>query len=125
MSFDERFMVTHHYPSTKRYLVQDGEDVIELTDWKDFNRSRTVNKLSGPEDPEFVKYLKNSANIWLSDLKTGKIYRITYMSPGQFALYPHFRADGWMYFLVRDQVQKKDFVVATDVALQIALKDYQ
>ena len=24
------------------------------------------------------------------------------MNPGQYALYPHFRSDGWLYFLVRD-----------------------
>ena len=25
------------------------------------------------------------------------------MKPGQYALFPHFRSDGWIYFLVRDK----------------------
>ena len=41
------------------------------------------------------------------------------MNPGQFALYPHFRSDGWMYFLVRDlNGAGKETLVATDVALK-------
>jgi hypothetical protein len=38
------------------------------------------------------------------------------------ALYPHFRADGWLYFLVRDGrgAQKREYVLASDAALKLA-----
>ena len=123
MSFDERFLVTHHYTDGKTYQVQKGNQTRTHSDWSEFNRALGDNEFTGPEDPEFEKYIEKSSNIWLADLKTGKSYRLTFMNPGQFALYPHFRADGWMYFLVRDKTNRKDFVVASDAALQIALKN--
>jgi len=39
------------------------------------------------------------------------------MQPGQYALYPHFRSDGWIYFLVRDKNNGKEHAVASDAAL--------
>jgi len=39
------------------------------------------------------------------------------MHAGQYALYPHFRSDGWIYFLVRDKVSNKEYAVASDAAL--------
>ena len=56
----------------------------------------------------------------LADLQTGKIVRITTVQAGQYALYPHFRADGWLYFLVRDMNTNTESVVASDAALQIS-----
>ena len=44
--------------------------------------------------------------------------RITAMKPGQFALYPHFRSDGWLYFIVRDANGRKEYIVASDWALK-------
>ncbi|MBX3234410.1 MAG: hypothetical protein KIT84_13310 [Labilithrix sp.] len=61
-----------------------------------------------------------SANIVLTDLLTGKIARITTMKKDQYALYPHFRADGWLYFNVRDMAADKEYVVASDAAIQMA-----
>ena len=43
--------------------------------------------------------------------------RITTMGAGQYALYPHFRSDGWIYFLVRDHDTAKEYVLASDAAL--------
>ena len=43
--------------------------------------------------------------------------RITEMHAGQYALYPHFRSDGWIYFLVRDDNSGREYVVASDAAL--------
>ena len=41
------------------------------------------------------------------------------MGDNQYALYPHFRADGWLYFLVRDMNGTgKETLVATDVVLK-------
>ena len=36
------------------------------------------------------------------------------MNPGQYALYPFFRSDGWIYFLVRDTSSHKEYAVASD-----------
>ena len=46
---------------------------------------------------------KGTANIILVNMVTGVRTRITTMKPGQYALFPHFRSDGWIYFLVRDK----------------------
>ena len=42
------------------------------------------------------------------------------MHAGQYALYPHFRSDGWIYFLVRDNNTHKEYVAATDAAIKMA-----
>jgi hypothetical protein len=39
------------------------------------------------------------------------------MHAGQYALYPHFRSDGWFYFLVRDKNTNHEYAVASDAAL--------
>jgi hypothetical protein len=62
---------------------------------------------------------EGSSNIVLADLLTGKVMRITTVQSGQFALYPHFRADGWLYFIVRDMNADHEFAVASDAALRL------
>jgi hypothetical protein len=89
VSFDERFVVTHEY-------VDPAEQTGE----------------AGAALPE------GSANIVLWDLATGDKLRVTNMGKGEFALYPHFRADGWLYFIVRDMNTGKHTLVASDVALK-------
>ena len=42
--------------------------------------------------------------------------RITNVQPGQYALFPHFRADGWLYFVVRT-LDTEEWFVASDAAL--------
>jgi hypothetical protein len=59
-----------------------------------------------------------TSNIFVHDLKTGKTVQVTKLPAGHKALYPHFRADGWLYFLVRDSASKET-LVASDVALQL------
>ena len=54
----------------------------------------------------------------LADFVTGKKATITKMGPGQFTLYPHFRSDGWLYFLVVDHNNGKYYVVASDWAVR-------
>jgi hypothetical protein len=62
---------------------------------------------------------ENSSNVVMVDLVTGDVLRLTHMKPNQYALYPHFRADGWLYFLVRDMNPGgKDVLVATNAALK-------
>ncbi len=62
---------------------------------------------------------QGSSNIVVADLVTGKKVRLTKMNAGQYALYPHFRADGWLYFLVRDMNTRVEYVAATDVAVRL------
>jgi hypothetical protein len=96
-SFDERWMVLHHYIG--------GADAEELG-------------FTGPTDPAFSEYNENGgANIFLVDLRTGTRTRITHMAPGQYALFPHFRSDGWIYFIVRTPRSRTEYVVASDAAL--------
>jgi hypothetical protein len=71
-------------------------------------------------EPDQVSLPEGSSNITLADLATGKQVRVTASKAGQFALYPHFRADGWLYFIVRDMNAKVEYVVATDVAIRMA-----
>jgi hypothetical protein len=59
-------------------------------------------------------YEDGGANIYLVDLSTGESRKITNMGSAQ-ALFPHFRSDGWFYFLVRDG--DDEYIVASDAAI--------
>ena len=56
------------------------------------------------------------ANLYLVDLSSGSARRITNMAAGQYALYPHFRADNWIYFVVRT-TDTEEYFAATDAAI--------
>ena len=90
-SFDERFLTTHHYLTRA-----DFESDAAWAPYKD----------------------KGAADIYLADFVTGSKTRITRMLPGQFAIFPHFRSDGWLYYLVRDANTQKEIVVASDSAIR-------
>lgn len=93
-SFDERFLVTHHYLTRE-----------------DFE-----------SDEAFAPYKeKGASDIYLADFVTGTKTRITRMEPGQFAVFPHFRSDGWLYFLVRDANTQKETIVGADSAIRAAI----
>lgn len=92
ISFDERFLATHHYNEPEDYGVTD--------------------------DPAYGD--KGSSDLAVVDFVTGKKQVITKMGPGQFALYPHFRSDGWLYFLVVDHNTQKYYVAASDWAIHQA-----
>ena len=95
-SFDERWMVFHHY-------VTDA-DAADLG-------------FSSANDTGFDDYQElGSSNLYLVDLTTGESRRITDMPAGQYALFPHFRSDGWIYFVVRT-LENDEYFVATDAAL--------
>lgn len=90
ISFDERFLTTHHYTAKNEY-------------------------------PSASYNGKGSSDIYLADFVTGKKTKITKMGPAQFALFPHFRSDGWLYFIVRDASvpgKVKEYVVASDAAIR-------
>ncbi|MEO8705074.1 MAG: PPC domain-containing protein [Kofleriaceae bacterium] len=98
ISFDERWFVTHHY--------------VGPGDFADLG-------FASASDPGFQAILAaGSSNIVLVDMLTGVRRRITKMSAGQYALFPHFRSDGWFYFIVRDKNTGKEVAVASDAALQ-------
>jgi hypothetical protein len=102
-SYDERWMIFHHYVA--------NADAVELG-------------FTGPSDPAFAQYKTlGASNIYLLDLLTGVKTRLTNVSPGQYALYPHFRADGWIYFVVRDPdpiaANRREYMVASDAALRM------
>ena len=99
VSFDEKFFVIHHY--------------VGPNDWSDLG-------YTSANDPAFKDILaKGSSNIVLVNLATGARTRVTTMKAGQYALFPHFRSDGWFYFLVRDKNSNKEYAVASDAALNL------
>ncbi|WP_394844406.1 hypothetical protein LZC95_46055 [Pendulispora brunnea] len=99
-SFDERWMVMHHY------IENNANDAKDLG-------------YTGLSDPGFKPYAeKGGSNIYLVDVLTGKRTRVTKVQPGQYALFPHFRSDGWIYFAVRNgAASSTEYVVASDAAL--------
>ena len=97
ISFDEKFFVIHHYVG--------AADYAELG-------------FSSANDPTFQQMItKGTSNLYLVNIVTGAKQRITNMKPGQYALYPHWRSDGWIYFLVRDKNTNKEYAAASDAAL--------
>jgi hypothetical protein len=96
-SYDERWIVFHHYVTSA--------DAVELG-------------FTGPTDPNFQPYLtQGAANLYMFDPREGVPIRITNMAPGQYALYPHFRSDGWIYAAIRDNNTAHEYMVASDAAL--------
>jgi len=83
------------------------------------------------------QYEDGTANIYLYDMVTGQGYKVTNMPKGLKALFPHFRSDGWFYFLVKGNVstpvtgpagnntetppttQHEEFILASDLAVQL------
>ena len=97
ISFDEKYFVTHHY--------------VGPSDWQDLG-------FSSANDATFRQMLdKGTSNIIIVNIATGARTRVTNMKPGQYALFPHFRSDGWFYFTVRDSSSNKEYAVASDAAL--------
>jgi hypothetical protein len=89
-SFDERYLVTHHYLTRKDF----------------------------PSDAAWNPYKdKGAADVYVVDLLTGETIRVTKMQPGQLALFPHFRSDGWLYITVRDKNTDKEYYIASDAVL--------
>jgi hypothetical protein len=62
----------------------------------------------------------NSSNLYLMDLLTGDVVRITNMPSQTYAFSAHFRADGWIYFAAKDHRggASKETWVASDAALR-------
>lgn len=98
LSLDDRWMVYHHY--------------VEANDWMALG-------YPAADDPAWLALrARGASNIYLLDLLSGVSHRITTMNQGQYALYPFFRSDGWIYFLIRDIERNREYVVASDAALE-------
>jgi hypothetical protein len=98
-SYDERWIAFH------RYITNTDADAQELG-------------FTGKSDPGFAAYAaQGAANLYLMDLRTGTPVRFTNMAPGQYALFPHFRSDGWIYAQVRDLNTEHEYTIAHDAAL--------
>ncbi len=99
ISFDERYAVYHHYIGGGSHVDEDAQEL----------------GFADSNDPGFAEYTTNGAsNIYILDMLTGRTRRITNMGPGQYALYPHFRSDGWIYFIVRTLGTAREYVLASD-----------
>jgi hypothetical protein len=102
-SFDDRFIASYGYIKPEHYALLG---------------------YASAEDPEFQARLNaGTANIFLFDLWTQKLQTVTHMGPGQYALFPHFRSDGWMYFMVYDQNTGKRRFVASNQAILLQEKN--
>jgi hypothetical protein len=96
-SYDERWLIYHH--------------VVEADDWQSLGYASAT-------DPAFVTLrASGAANLFLLDLLTGAERRITTMAPGQYAMFPHFRSDGWIYAIVRDTNRGREDIIASNAAL--------
>lgn len=97
-SFDDRFIASYGYIKPDQYALLG---------------------YASPDDPEFQSRLNaGTANVFVFDLWTQKLHVVTHMGPGQYALFPHFRSDGWMYFMVYDQNSgKRRFVTVNNAVL--------
>jgi len=63
-------------------------------------------------------YSEEGSNIILFDFMTGQEHQVTNMPTGVRALFPHFRSDGWFYFLIKGGEQ--EYVLASNLAVVIA-----
>jgi hypothetical protein len=114
LSYDERWLVYHHYIS-----ATSDADAQELG----FTDADDPGFTSAPTSA--TSYASRGvANVFLLEIATGEVHRITHMKPGQYALFPHFRSDGWIYYQVRDigapgGGDETEYSVASDAALQV------
>lgn len=96
-SLDDRFFVTYSY--------------IRPDHWR-------LLGYSSANDPVFRAKLRNgSANVYLFDLYTKRRYTITNVGARQYALYPHFRSDGWIYFEIYDMANNTRLILASNAAI--------
>lgn len=94
LSFDNRWLVSHHLLTREDAAEYQGEDGFG-------GRNSTA------------------SDLFLADLKSGRKFRLTSMPAGHRALHPQFRADGWIVFFVRDAAGDRH-VMATDAALRLS-----
>ncbi len=97
-SFDDRFFVSYGYIKADDFRLLGYESA---------------------DDPEFqARLTAGTANVFLFDLLTNTLQTVTHMGPGQYALFPHFRSDGWIYFMVYDENTGQRFLMTSNHAIK-------
>ena len=77
-----------------------------------------ITRVAGPDDEQLGFVLRK-----VVATPSGTSYAVTapeiarYCFSGQYALFPHFRSDGWIYATIRDANTKHEYMVASDAAL--------
>jgi hypothetical protein len=56
------------------------------------------------------------ADVYIVDLCTGEKVRVTDVPPDHYAVFPNFRADGWVYFVVKDEQGRQEWIAASNAA---------
>lgn len=99
-------------PDTNLPKFRGGKALLSLDD-----RFIAIHKFG---DSQVVS--ESKSDIMLYDLLTGQSLQVTNMPTGVYALYPSWRSDGWIYFLVRDRRNnaQEDYVAATNAAFWLA-----
>jgi hypothetical protein len=103
-------------PATQRPVFRGGKVQISLDD-----RFLATHRYSATT--EGVPLDGASADILIYDALTGNHVQVTNMPKGMYALYPSWRSDGWLYFLVRDRRgpgAAPDYVAVTNAAFWLA-----
>lgn len=99
LSFNERFWVTYAKVNESQYAEYG---------------------YASANEPEFRAMIEHeTVNVLVHDLLTHQTRRITRLRPGQMALFPHFRADGWIIFMLNDTNTQQRTIVATDAAIRM------
>lgn len=101
-------------PNSQRPRFRGGKVQISLDD-----RFLGTHRYSATEG---VALADASSDLLVYDLLTGNSMQVTNMPKGMYALYPSWRSDGWIYFLVRDRRPNggKDYLAATNAAHWLA-----
>ena len=107
VSFDDRFLTTHHYVTQDLARKHLEELYLENPDGQIGLGIPTLDK-------------EGSSNIYVVDMYTGTKLRVTLMPKGVYAMYPHVRADNWLYFKVTDSVNDQVYFVASDILIRLA-----
>jgi hypothetical protein len=101
-------------PATRKPQFRGGKVQFSLDD-----RFLATHRYTGTEETTLDQA---SADVILYDTLTGNFMQVTNMPTGMYALYPSWRSDGWIYFLVRDRRPNagRDFIAATNAAYWLA-----
>jgi hypothetical protein len=111
-------------PTVARYCVNGGKPAFSFDErWLTYHHEVGPNDWAGlgyasASDPAFVaRRSTTTTNVYLLDLRTGVTRAITNVEPGQEAVFPHFRSDGWLYFVVKGVPGGGEVAAASDAAL--------
>ncbi|SMF22506.1 hypothetical protein [Pseudobacteriovorax antillogorgiicola] len=100
-SFDERFFVTYDY--------------IQPQQWQELG-------FGSETDPKFLELLEErSSRLYLVDLLNEQSVALNTPKAFQRLIFPHFRSDGWIYFMFDNPIDGKRYLMANDYAIRQGL----